>query len=38
MLEANKSVQAGLSTAVEEVQQRLLYSFIRLQRARDSST
>lgn len=34
VLEANKSVQAGLSETMENVQQRLLYSWLRMQRAR----
>ena len=34
VLEANKSVQAGLGEALEEVQQRLLHSWLRMKRAR----
>ncbi|PRW05918.1 hypothetical protein C2E21_9389 isoform B [Chlorella sorokiniana] len=34
VLEANKSVQAGLSETIETVQQRLLYGWLRMQRAR----
>ncbi|KAI7836210.1 hypothetical protein COHA_009891 [Chlorella ohadii] len=34
VLEANKSVQAGLSETMENVQQRLLYSWLRMRRAR----
>ena len=34
LLEANKSVQAGLSEALENVQQRLLYNWLRMKRVR----